>query len=109
VQIRAISGKRRLRCFPWQLGQSVEVSPTRTERRISFCLDQSKGATDDLHSATKAKAAQFQHVVEDAWSDAQSRAQTWQAEIGAYIQQNPTKAVFMALGVGFVVSRKLWK
>jgi hypothetical protein len=28
----------------------------------------------------KAKAAQFQNVVEDAWSDAQPRAQTWQTE-----------------------------
>jgi hypothetical protein len=62
-----------------------------------------------LHSATKAKAAQFQNVVEGKWSDAQSRAQTWQTEIGAYIQQNATKAVFMALGVGFVLSRSLWK
>jgi ElaB/YqjD/DUF883 family membrane-anchored ribosome-binding protein len=62
-----------------------------------------------LHSATKAKAAQFQNVAEDAWSETQSRAQTWQTEIGAYIQQNPTKAVFMALGVGFVLSRRLWK
>jgi hypothetical protein len=47
--------------------------------------------------------------VEDAWSDAQSRAKTWQTEIGEYIQQNPTKAVFMAVGAGFVLSRRLWK
>jgi hypothetical protein len=31
------------------------------------------------------------------------------AELGAYIQQNPTEAVFMAVGVGFVLSRRLWK
>jgi ElaB/YqjD/DUF883 family membrane-anchored ribosome-binding protein len=68
-----------------------------------------KGAADDLHSASQAKVAEFQNVAEDAWSEAQSRAQTWQAEIGAYIQQNPTKAVFMALGVGYVLSRRLWK
>jgi hypothetical protein len=46
------------------------------------------------------------YLYEDTWSDAQSRVQT---EIGAYIQQNPTKAVFMDLGVGFVFSRRLWK
>ena len=31
--------------------------------------------------------------------------QTWQTEIGAYIQQNPTKVVFMAFGVGCLKSQ----
>jgi hypothetical protein len=45
----------------------------------------------------------------DPLNDKSHCAQTWQREMGAYIQQNPTKAVFMALGVGFVLSRRLWK
>jgi hypothetical protein len=48
-------------------------------------------------------------VIEDACSDARSRAQSWQTEVAKYIQQNPTKAVFMALGVGYVLSRRLGK
>ena len=83
-----------------------EKHPQDQVQAAKECL---KGAVDDLHSASKAKAAQFQNVVEDSWSDAQSRALTWQTEIGSYIQQDPTKAVFMALGVGFVLSRGLWK
>jgi ElaB/YqjD/DUF883 family membrane-anchored ribosome-binding protein len=85
------------------------MDETHPQDRVQAANEHLKGAVDDLHSATKAKAAQFQNVVEDAWSDAQSQAQTWQTEIGAYIQHNPTKAVFMALGVGFVLSRRLWK
>jgi hypothetical protein len=85
------------------------MDETHPQDRVQAAKWQLKGAVGDLHSATKAKAAQFQHVAEDAWSDAQSLAQTWQTEIGAYIQQNPTKAVFTALGVGFVLSRRLWK
>ncbi len=77
--------------------------------RVQAAKEHLKGAADDLQSAASAKATEFQHGVEDAWSDAQSRAQTWQAEIRGYIQQNPTKAVFMALGVGFVLCRRLWK
>ena len=76
--------------------------------RVQATKKHVKEAVDDLHSATKAKATQFQHVVENAWSDAQSRAKTWQREMGAYIQRNPT-AVFMTLGIGFVLSRGLWK
>jgi ElaB/YqjD/DUF883 family membrane-anchored ribosome-binding protein len=85
------------------------MDETHPQDRVQAAKEPLKGAVDDLHSVTKAKAAQFQNVAEDAWSEAQSRAQTWQTEIGAYIQQNPTKAVFMALGVGFVLSRRLWK
>jgi ElaB/YqjD/DUF883 family membrane-anchored ribosome-binding protein len=85
------------------------MDETDPQDRIQAAKEQLNEAADDLHSATKAKATPFQNVVEDAWSDAQSRAQTWQTEIGAYIQQNPTKAVFMALGVGFLLSRRLWK
>jgi hypothetical protein len=29
--------------------------------------------------------------------------------LGGYIRQNPTKAVFMALSVGFLLSRRLCK
>jgi ElaB/YqjD/DUF883 family membrane-anchored ribosome-binding protein len=85
------------------------MDETNPQDRAQAGTEHLKGAADDLRSATKATATQFQHVVEDAWSDAQSRAKTWQTEIGAYIQQNPTKAVFMAIGTGFVLSRRLWK
>lgn len=85
------------------------MDETHPQDRVQGAKEHLKGAVDDSHSASKAKAAQFQNVVEDAWSDAQSRALTWQTEIGSYIQQDPTKAVFMALGVGFVLSRGLWK
>ena len=81
------------------------MDETDPQDRIQAAKEHLNEAADDLHSATKAKATQFQNVVEDA----QSRAQTWQTEIGAYIQQNPTKAVFMALGVGFLLSRRLWR
>jgi len=85
------------------------MDETNSQDRAQAAKEHLKGAADDLRSATKATAAQFQHVVEDAWSDAQSRAKTWQTEVGEYIRQNPTKAVFMALGAGFVLSRRLWK
>lgn len=85
------------------------MEETNPQDPVQAAKEHVKGAAENVHSATKAKAAQFQNVVEDAWSGAQSRAQTWQTEIETYIQQNPTKAVFMALGVGFVLSRRLWK
>jgi ElaB/YqjD/DUF883 family membrane-anchored ribosome-binding protein len=85
------------------------MDDTHPQDRVKAAKEHLKGAADDLQSAASATATEFQHGVEDAWSDVQSRAQTWRTEIRAYIQQNPTKAVFMALGIGFVFCRRLWK
>ena len=71
--------------------------------------DSVKKAAENLHDSAEAKAAQFRDAAENAWSDAQSRTKTWQAEVESYVRQNPTKAVLMALGFGFVLSRRLWK
>ena len=76
---------------------------------VQSARDSVKKAAENLHASAEAKAAQFQDAAENAWSDAQSRAKTWQAEVESYVRQNPTKAVLMALGFGFVLSRRLWK
>jgi ElaB/YqjD/DUF883 family membrane-anchored ribosome-binding protein len=74
----------------------------------TYPQDSVQAAKDNVKKA-EAKAAQFQDAAENAWSDAKSRAKTWQAEVESYIRQNPTMAVLMALGFGFVLSRRLWK
>jgi len=76
---------------------------------VQAAKDGVKKAAENLHASAEAKASQFQDAAENAWSDAQSRAKTWQTEVESYVRQNPTKAVLMALGFGFVLSRRLWK
>ena len=49
------------------------------------------------------KARELRGAAESAWSEAQSKAKTWQTEGEAYIRENPTKAIFVALGLGFVL------
>jgi hypothetical protein len=50
------------------------MDETHPQDRVQAAKEHLKGAVDDLHSAMKAKAAQFQNVAEDAWSETQSRA-----------------------------------
>jgi len=76
---------------------------------VQAAKDSVKKAAENLHGSAEAKAAQFQDVAENAWSEAQSRAKIWQKEVESYVRQDPTKAVLMALGFGFVLSRRLWK
>jgi ElaB/YqjD/DUF883 family membrane-anchored ribosome-binding protein len=59
--------------------------------------------TEGLREAAHGKAQKLKGDVECAWSGAKSQARTWQAEGEVYVRANPTKALFMALGLGFVL------
>jgi ElaB/YqjD/DUF883 family membrane-anchored ribosome-binding protein len=58
---------------------------------------------EELRQAAQNKAREFSGAAGEAWTDARSKAKTWQAEGEAYVRQNPTKAILVALGLGFVV------
>jgi ElaB/YqjD/DUF883 family membrane-anchored ribosome-binding protein len=65
--------------------------------------------TNELREAAQGKAQEFGGAAESAWADARSQAKNWQAEGEAYVRDNPTKAVFIALGAGFVLGLLLRK
>ncbi len=73
-----------------------------------------KRAAEDLKSAATEIAGEYRGKAEQAWGDArgkaeqawgdaQDRARTLQEDGEAYVRENPTKAVFTALGIGFVL------
>ena len=51
----------------------------------------------------KATAGAITGKVEQTWDDARDRAGTFQEDSKQYVRENPTKAVFTALGIGFVL------
>ena len=60
-------------------------------------------AADDLKTAATDMATEYRGKAEQAWGDAQDRVRTFQEDGEAYVRENPTKAVFTALGIGFVL------
>src|SRR6266404_3874842 len=60
-------------------------------------------AAEDLRDAAGAIAGEYRGKAEEAWSDATTRARTFQDDAEQYVRENPTKAIFTALGVGFVL------
>ena len=56
-------------------------------------------AAKDLKSTAGAIAGK----VEQTWDDARDRARLFQEDSKQYVRENPTKAVFTALGIGFVL------
>ena len=64
---------------------------------------------DELKAAAETRAREFRGAAETAWTDARSKARHWQSEGEAYVRENPTKAILMAVGAGFVLGLLLKK
>jgi ElaB/YqjD/DUF883 family membrane-anchored ribosome-binding protein len=60
-------------------------------------------AAEDLRSATGATADEYGARGKEVWNDALHRVRGFQDDSKQYIRENPTKAVFTALGVGLVL------
>ena len=70
-------------------------------------FESSKGhvrkAAEDLRTAATDIAGEYRGKAEQAWGDAQDRVRTFQEDGEQYVRDNPTKAVFTALGIGFLL------
>ena len=60
-------------------------------------------AAEDLRSAAGATADKYRARGKEVWDDAVHRVRSLQDDSKQYVRANPTKAVFTALGVGFVL------
>lgn len=60
-------------------------------------------AGGDRKSTADALVEEYRGKAEQVWSDAKDRARTFQEDSEEYMRKNPTKAVFTALGIGFVL------
>jgi ElaB/YqjD/DUF883 family membrane-anchored ribosome-binding protein len=56
-------------------------------------------AADDLKSA----AGTIGVEAKQTWDDARDRVRMFQEDANQYVRENPTKTVFTALGIGFVL------
>src|ERR1700712_5649414 len=71
--------------------------------RLESSKTHARRAAEDLKSAATGMANEYRGKAEAAWDDATSRARTLQEDGEQYVRENPTKAVFTALGIGFVL------
>jgi ElaB/YqjD/DUF883 family membrane-anchored ribosome-binding protein len=87
-------------------GHWVIISTTGKLRwKIVVCRLQStrthaQQAAEDLKSAAGAIAGKYSGKVEQDWDDARDHVRTFQEDADKYVRENPTKAVFTALGIG---------
>ena len=88
--------------------------PKDTQDKLQSSKEHARRAAEDLKSAAGSLAEEYRGKAEQAWGDARgkaeqawgdatSRARTFQEDAEEYVRDNPTKAVFTALGIGFVL------
>jgi len=77
--------------------------------KLESSKQHARKAAEDLKSAAGAIAGEYRGKAEQAWGDARGKAdardrvRTFQEDAEQYVRENPTKAVFTALGIGFVL------
>lgn len=86
-----------------QSGGGGGAIPAPAQTKLDSTKTHVRAAADDLRSAAGAIAEDYRGRAEQAWGDARDRARTFQEDSEQYVRENPTKAVFTALGVGFIL------
>ena len=82
--------------------------------KLESSKQHARKAAEDLRSAAGAIAEEYRGKAEQkwgeargkaeqAWGDATDRARTFQEDAEQYVRENPTKAIFTAVGIGFVL------
>jgi ElaB/YqjD/DUF883 family membrane-anchored ribosome-binding protein len=77
--------------------------PPQAESKMQSGASHARQAAEDLRSAAGAVADQYRGRAEEVWNDASDRVRSFQEDTEQYVRENPTKAVFTALGIGFVL------
>jgi ElaB/YqjD/DUF883 family membrane-anchored ribosome-binding protein len=85
-----------------QTGQGPAVPPQAREK-AERGVTHARKAAEDLGSAAGAIVGEYRDKAEQAWDDARDRARTFHEDANQYVRKNPTKAVFTAIGIGFVL------
>ena len=95
-------------------GQQTTPANADAQNKLQSSKEHARKAAEDLKSAAGAFAEEYRGKAEQAWGDARgkaeeawgdatSRVRTFQEDAEQYVRENPTKAVFTALGIGFVL------
>jgi ElaB/YqjD/DUF883 family membrane-anchored ribosome-binding protein len=74
-----------------------------SSEHVRRAADDARRAAEDLRSAAGAVAEEYRGRAGEVWQDASERVRSFQDDAEQYVRDNPTKAIFTALGVGFVL------
>jgi len=77
--------------------------PPQAKEEAKRGMTHTQKAAQDFRSAAGAMAGEYRERGKEVWDDTIHRVRNFQDDSKQYVRENPTKAVFTALGVGFVL------
>jgi ElaB/YqjD/DUF883 family membrane-anchored ribosome-binding protein len=82
---------------------NLGVGMAAAENEVESNQARAQRAADALESATAKVAEDYRDKAERSWDEKKMRVRAWQEEGEEYVRENPMKAIFAALGIGFVL------
>ena len=79
------------------------VVPLGAEKKAEQGVKHARKAAEDLRSSVGAMAEEYRGRLEEIRDDTVQRIRTLQDDGKQYVRENPSKAVFTALGIGLVL------
>jgi ElaB/YqjD/DUF883 family membrane-anchored ribosome-binding protein len=89
--------------IPAAAENKFESSKTHVRKAAEDLKSAAGAMAGDLKAAAGTMAEEYRDRAEQVWDDARERARTLQEDGEQFVRENPTKAVFTALGIGFVL------
>jgi ElaB/YqjD/DUF883 family membrane-anchored ribosome-binding protein len=83
--------------------QQTAFGVTDAQEKLQHSRTHARQAAESLKSAAGVIAGEYRGKAEQVWDKARDRVRTFQQDADQYVRENPTKAVFTALGIGFVL------
>jgi len=84
-----------------EAAEKFESSKVHAKQAAEDLKAAANAKASELRSAAEVKAQELRGQAEKVYGDYRARARTLREDGEQYIRENPTKAVFTALGVGF--------
>jgi ElaB/YqjD/DUF883 family membrane-anchored ribosome-binding protein len=77
--------------------------PQQAKEEARGSVTNARKAAEDARSAAGATVDEYRARGKEVWDDALHQVRSFQDDGRQYVRENPTKAVFAALGIGFVL------
>jgi ElaB/YqjD/DUF883 family membrane-anchored ribosome-binding protein len=102
---------RKLKEINWRLSMAEENEAQQTgfgttdaQGKLQSSTTHARQAAEDLKAAADAIPGEYRGKADQVWDDARDRVRTFQKDAEHYVRENPTRAVFTALGIGFILA-----
>jgi ElaB/YqjD/DUF883 family membrane-anchored ribosome-binding protein len=85
------------------MNQGGGAASSSAQSKLESSKTHARRAAEDLKSAASSMAEDYRDKATQAWGEAKVRVRTLQEDGEEYVRENPMRAVFTALGIGFVL------